>query len=72
VGVTAIRRPTIRITYDEMAARPIGRRDRPAPVQSAEMRPQHQVAYSTETGSVARPQEAPQYTKIDDEDSPAT
>jgi hypothetical protein len=70
VGVTAVRRPTIRITYTEMAARPIGmRRERTATAPS-ELRPQHQGAYSSETTPPSRPPEAPRYTSSE-EDAPA-
>ena len=71
VGVTAIRRPTIRVTYDEMAARPIGgRRERTMPPPPSELRPQHQGAFAGEP-SVARPADTPRYSSSE-EDSPTT
>ena len=45
VGVTAVRRPVIRISYDEMAARPVpAKRSR----ELAELRPQHAAAGADE------------------------
>ncbi len=80
VGVTAIKRPTIRISYTEAGSGPKGARSASLPPPSpSDLRPQHQVVYATETGTaapaapVARPSEAPVYTTTtDDEDSPAT
>ena len=76
VGVTAIKRPTIRISYTDSAG-PRGARSASLPPASpSDLRPQHQVAYATETGTVApvaRPAEAPAYnTTPDDEESPTT
>ena len=76
VGVTAIKRPTIRISYTDSAG-PRGARSASLPPSPpSDLRPQHQVAYATETGTVtpvARPAEAPVYnTTPDDEESPTT
>lgn len=78
VGVTAIRRPTIRISYPEAGSGPKGARAASLPPPSpSDLRPQHQVAYAAEPGTVARPPEAPAYTTTttattDDEDAPTT
>ena len=73
VGVTAVKRPTIRIGYTENAGGPRGVRAASIPPPPPnDLRPQHQVAYATEPGAVARPPEAPVFTTTDDEDSPAT
>ena len=71
VGVTAVRRPVIRISYDEMAARPVPvKRPRtPAP----DLRPQHAPASQSEapaTDEAARPPEAPRFVSPNDEESP--
>jgi hypothetical protein len=77
VGVTSVRRPVIRISYDELAARPVGaRRPRP-PMPQAEMRPQH-ASQPEEPVQVTdrpiypddpdRPPEAPKFVSPSDED----
>ena len=83
VGVTSVRRPVIRISYDEMAARPVGtRRTRPStppPPSRPELRPQHDgLAESPETSAEyhpiypddpERPPEAPKFVSPSDEDT---
>jgi hypothetical protein len=45
LGVTAVRRPVVRISYDEMAARPVpAKRARGMPPPSPELRPQREAA----------------------------
>lgn len=45
LGVTAVRRPVVRISYDEMAARPVpAKRNRSMPPASPDLRPQREVA----------------------------
>ncbi len=75
VGVTAIRKPTVRISYDEMAARPVPVRRAPTP--PPDLRPQHKPASEpvapVETQSLgddARPPEAPRFVSPNDEESP--
>jgi len=68
VGVTAVRKPTIRITYDEMAARPVAQRAR-VPV-APELRPQREAEHPVVPESADRPAEAPRYTSPNDEESP--
>ncbi|MGE0601199.1 MAG: alkaline shock response membrane anchor protein AmaP [Dehalococcoidia bacterium] len=78
VGVTSIRRPVIRISYDELAARPVGaRRSRAA--MATEMRPQHDSAGESPAARLTdrpiypddpdRPPEAPKFVSPADEDS---
>ncbi|MGE3073060.1 MAG: alkaline shock response membrane anchor protein AmaP [Dehalococcoidia bacterium] len=77
VGVTSIRRPVIRISYDELAARPVGvRRSRPA-MPANEMRPQHasqpEAAVQVTDRPIYpddpdRPPEAPKFVSPADED----
>lgn len=78
VGVTTIRRPVIRISYDEMAARPVGvRRSKPAaPAATPELRPQHDPPYESNSfppeaavDDSVRPPEAPRFVSSSDEES---
>ena len=75
VGVTAIRKPTVRISYDEMAARPVPVRRAPTP--PPDLRPQHTPAFESGApvdthgvGDDARPPEAPRFVSPNDEESP--
>ncbi len=80
VGVTSVRRPVIRISYDEMAARPVGgRRSRPS-APPPELRPQHDGPSEPTPEPVSeyhpiypddpeRPPEAPKFVSPSDEDS---
>lgn len=75
VGVTAIRKPTVRISYDEMAARPVPVRRAPTP--PPDLRPQHSPAFEPEApveahvvGDAARTPEAPRFVSPNDEESP--
>ena len=75
VGVTAIRKPTVRISYDEMAARPVPVRRAPTP--PPDLRPQHTPAFEPEApvdthgvGDDAGPPEAPRFVSPNDEESP--
>lgn len=70
VGVTAIRRPVIRISYDEMAARPVPVK-RPRSVAPApELRPQHPPEPPRPPEAEAeRPAEAPRFVSPNDEES---
>jgi hypothetical protein len=79
VGVTAVRRPVIRVTYDEMGVRPAGSIRRPAPVDDGAYRsdtlPQggdqpRTMSPATQMkppADPARPPEAPYFTNPHDE-----
>jgi len=82
VGATAIRRPVIRISYDEMAARPVAvrRASPPPPAQpvAPELRPQREAEYESAAYPPAttaaiedaeRPPEAPHFVSSSDEES---
>ena len=79
VGATAIRRPVIRISYDEMAARPVAvRRASPPPPPAPELRPQREPEYESSAYPPAttaaiddaeRPPEAPRFVSSSDEES---
>jgi hypothetical protein len=84
VGVSQVRRPTIRISYDEMAARPIPQRDRapappPAPAPVAEKvapatvttTPAFESAAYPPDAAANRPPEAPRFVTSSTEDSVA-
>ena len=64
VGVTSIRRPVIRVTYDEMGVRPAGsvRRPEPMPAPTAPLPPP--------PDGPERPPEAPYFTNPQDEAAP--
>lgn len=76
VGVTSVRRPVIRITYDEMSARPTGsplRRTAPLyepPPLASEPQPMTGAATQTRPPTAAdpaRPAEAPHFTSPNEE-----
>ncbi len=79
VGVTSVRRPVIRITYDEMSARPAGSLRRPIeppppPYHTSTFSEEPPRAMSPDThmkppmaGDLARPPEAPHFTTPDEE-----
>lgn len=82
VGVTAVRRPVIRVTYDEMGVRPAGAVRRPAPpVENTNYRsdafpladePSRSMAPETQMkppADPARPPEAPYFVNPHDEDA---
>ena len=74
LGVSAVRKPTVRISYDEMAARPVPtRRPRPAPATGPELRPQRESpVYPNDPDperEANRPAEAPRFVSSEDEES---
>jgi hypothetical protein len=65
VGVTSVRRPTIRISYDEMAARPVGAARRQEPLESRYRAPATVAGPATATAagvSTAAPDRPPAET----------
>lgn len=82
VGVTAVRRPVIRVTYDEMGVRPAGAVRRPAPVDDGAYRstafpPADEAPRSMSpdtqmkpVADPARPPEAPYFVSPHDEEAP--
>jgi hypothetical protein len=82
LGVTAVRRPVVRISYDEMAARPVPARrnrgmppapdlrpQRDAPIYPNDPAPEREAAISGET-STERPAEAPRFVSSEGEEPP--
>jgi len=73
LGVTAVRKPTVRISYDEMAARPVPvRRPRPAAAGGPDLRPQRESPVYPGDPDPARPAEAPRFVSSEGEESPGT
>ena len=73
LGVTAVRRPVVRISYDEMAARPVPvKRPRGGPSPSPDLRPQRDSSTlpPEPAPDPARPPEAPRFVSSDGEESP--
>lgn len=71
LGVSAVRKPTVRISYDEMSARPVPtRRPRPAPTDGPDLRPQRESPIYPSDPDPARPTEAPHFVSSEGEDSP--
>ena len=85
LGVTAVRRPVVRISYDEMAARPVpAKRSRGMPPPSPELRPQREaptvsserpagplIAHTEPGSEPSRPAEAPRFVSSEGEESPS-